>query len=640
MDGDFSVETSIVSGTTAHDYWAAQLFVRKDSVNWFGCGLTLALSGYKATTRLVSATSGSDIQSIASPSSGYYKITRVGNLLTGYYRTSGTTWIGIGSASPSWLNGQLEVGIYVKDTSVTNSYAAFDYVHFSTTRSGAATGIYLSRTVDLGVAPTAAGSIAWVQSVPLGAFLGIQTRTSPDGIGWSNWTAPYSTPGGSPISSPLARFIQFSATLTENGSLQSPQLDSVTITFPGIAPKSPVVISTEYVDSVWGNSKAVGVTWTEPVDTPAPVWAYYYSVDLPVMSGTAVVSSAMILSKTVSGIPLSLGDGIHTFSLLAQGDPLEYPNSSPTIFTIKKDTLPPDPVTISSATHPTAAANANDSPMFDLSASDSISATDLVSDIAGYVYVLDTVATSIPTASSTFTASNSVAYTGLSDGFWYFHSRAKDAAGNIGGVAHYQINISYKGRVTVTISSSTHPENQESASNQPQFTLAVANPDSATLIGFHYVLDASPSTVPTLTDAFTKASALSFTGLRNQGWYLHVSVKNALGSLSLPAHYGFKVNYQGHILDEAKVHAVPHPIRGTTAVLRYELMAPAQSVTIDFLTETGRRLKSFSGTTSPGTNNVSMDLSGMANGIYIGRIKVQKQDGKDEIVLKKLAITR
>lgn len=285
----------------------------------------------------------------------------------------------------------------MKDTSTANAYADFDYLYYSTTRTAAVTGIYLSRTVDLGVTPTAAGSIAWVQSVPLGAYLGIQTRTSTDGIGWSNWTSPYPTPGGSPISSPLARYIQFSATMTENGSLQSPQLDSVTITFPGIAPKSPVVVSTEYQDSVWGNSKAVDVAWTEPLDTPAPVWAYYYAIDMPVMSGTAVSSSAVILSKTISGLPLSLGEGIHTFSLLSQGDPLEYPNSAPSILTIKKDTLPPDPVTISSLTHPTAAASANDSPIFDLAATDSVSATDLVSGVAGFVYVLDTLATSLPT---------------------------------------------------------------------------------------------------------------------------------------------------------------------------------------------------------------------------------------------------
>ncbi len=429
--------------------------------------------------------------------------------------------------------------------------------------------------------------------------------------------------------------------MTENGSLQSPQLDSVTFTFPGIAPKAPVITSSEFTDGNWGNSKTADLQWVEPVDTPAPVWAYYYSIDAPVLSGTALLGSAYILSKTVTGLSVAgLSDGIHAFHLVSQGDPLEYPNSPETVFTIKKDTVVPDPVAISSPTHPTIAASANDSPVYSLVAADSLSSTDVVSDIAGYVYVLDSLATSLPMASSPFSGSSTVAFSGLPDGTWWFHARAKDNAGNLGAVGHYPINISYKGRVGVTITSSTHPQGQESASNSPRFSLAVSNPDSATLVGYHYILDGNATTTPAATDSFTTSSELGFDGLRNQQWYLHVSVKNVLGVLSNPAHYAFKVNFQGHIIEESRIHAVPHPIRGDRATLRYELLAPAEQVEIELMTETGRRLRTASGTVMPGTNNVVLDVSGLANGVYFCRFKVRKQDGKEDSIIKKLAIVR
>jgi hypothetical protein len=254
--------------------------------------------------------------------------------------------------------------------------------------------------------------------------------------------------------------------------------------------------------------------------------------------------------------------------------------------------------------------------------------------------VLNATSGTLPTTADLFTAAGSVSYTGLADGTWYFHAKAKDVAGNLGAPDHYTIKISYKGRVTVLIASSTHPENAESASNSPVFTLGVANPDGATILGYRYVLDNAANTKPGAGDTFTAANSLSFTGLRNATWFLHASAKNDTGTLSNPAHYMFIVNLKGAIIDESRVHAVPHPITGKVASIQYDLAAPAQSLTAEILDERGRRVATLTGSLAPGRNTLTWDTSGVANGVYFLRMKVRRQDGKENTIIKKLAVVK
>jgi hypothetical protein len=154
------------------------------------------------------------------------------------------------------------------------------------------------------------------------------------------------------------------------------------------------------------------------------------------------------------------------------------------------------------------------------------------------------------------------------------------------------------------------------------------------------VLDRTAATRPTASDAFTTGGTVAFQGLANATWYLHVSAKNVTGTLTNPTHYMFSVNLKGEILDETRVHAVPHPITGKVATIRYDLLAPAQSIVAEVLDERGRKVAVLSASTSPGRNTMAWDTSGMANGIYFLRMKVRRQDGKENVVHKKLAVVR
>src|SRR5204863_3621786 len=100
------------------------------------------------------------------------------------------------------------------------------------------------------------GTISWRGTNPSGSRVEVFTRSGntevPDDT-WSVWSAAYSNPEGSPITSPKARYLQWRAVLTGNGDgpvltsitaayLQRnlrPQVRSITLYAPGIVFQKP-----------------------------------------------------------------------------------------------------------------------------------------------------------------------------------------------------------------------------------------------------------------------------------------------------------------------------------------------------------------------------------------------------------------
>lgn len=93
-------------------------------------------------------------------------------------------------------------------------------------------GIYLSDVRDAQTVATW-GTIRWQAQVPAGTRVEISTRSgntrTPDET-WSDWSAPYTDPDGSPITSPRARYLQWRAVFT-GARGASPLLTSVTAAY-------------------------------------------------------------------------------------------------------------------------------------------------------------------------------------------------------------------------------------------------------------------------------------------------------------------------------------------------------------------------------------------------------------------------
>lgn len=101
------------------------------------------------------------------------------------------------------------------------------------------------------------GVIAWRAQAPAGSRVEISTRSgntkTPDEA-WSEWSAPYATAEGSPISSPKARYLQWRAVLTGTATAapvitsvssaylprnMRPQVTSITVHPPGVVFQKP-----------------------------------------------------------------------------------------------------------------------------------------------------------------------------------------------------------------------------------------------------------------------------------------------------------------------------------------------------------------------------------------------------------------
>ncbi len=92
-------------------------------------------------------------------------------------------------------------------------------------------GTYESETRDAQMVSTW-GAISWRGTSPAGSKVELYTRSgnteTPDDT-WSNWSTPYTSADGSPITSPKARYLQWRAVLTGKGD--GPVLTSVTAAY-------------------------------------------------------------------------------------------------------------------------------------------------------------------------------------------------------------------------------------------------------------------------------------------------------------------------------------------------------------------------------------------------------------------------
>jgi hypothetical protein len=90
----------------------------------------------------------------------------------------------------------------------------------------ATSGTYTSTALDAG-ASTPWGSVTLASVLPTGTSLGVQTRTSVDGVTWSAYQAVGT---GGAIASPAGRYLQYQLAYTGTASA-SPSVSQVTVTF-------------------------------------------------------------------------------------------------------------------------------------------------------------------------------------------------------------------------------------------------------------------------------------------------------------------------------------------------------------------------------------------------------------------------
>jgi hypothetical protein len=464
----------------------------------------------------------------------YLLLRKEGSVLTSCWRENKTTaWKTFGTTQITQTAGAIAVGLLGTPDLSFVGQSDFSELQVKPYES---VGNWTSAPVDLTIAPTTTGTISWVQQLPVGTKIEMQTCTSQDGSAWSNWSPVYASSLGSTITSPNARFIRVGVTLYSDVTNQStPVLDSIRIEYPDATPLGPVIQPLSHPSALWASPTALSLLWSMPAGNPAPEASYTYW--LRCNGNLTATASAAVAESPGSPHPLTVSlpqEGSYTFDLQVTGDATSGARTaSAQTYSFGYDATPPGQTSIESPTHPQLLFTNNRNPVFHLSA------TDAVSGVSGYAAVLDKASLGDP--GSVVNAGADLRYSALDNGTWYLHARAIDKAGNAGPVSHY----------------------------------------------------------------------------------------------------GIRIDFNGELLSQDYVKALPNPVRSDTAQLEYELAAPATDVSLEFLNSQGELLKSVEGSRNVGKNRYAWDLGGLANGVYLFRVKARSaEDGKTYTVVRKVAVIR
>lgn len=180
------------------------------------------------------------------------------------------------------------------------------------------------------------------------------------------------------------------------------------------------------------------------------------------------------------------------------------------------------------------------------------------SGIAKYYYQFDSDSESevIPTQENAITK-NHFEMKDISDGFWYFHLRSQDQAGNISKTtSHFKVCIDTYAASPV-ITSRSHPQSLH-WSNQPQAVFQWEAPtDDSGVKGYFFILDQNSKTRPDeKTGIWTEQRELSIQVMEDGIWFFHLVMKDAAGNLSEPDHYELRVDTQ---IAQPQIQSTSHP---------------------------------------------------------------------------------
>lgn len=352
------------------------------------------------------------------------------NKLSFYYKTStATEWIPL----HVFQNISFErafIGVERADTSA-GQWSEFDYFHYSGPTFTAAT--ILSDVIDMGAAPDGTGTIKWEQELGIYGSIKIRTATSPDAVNWSGWSGWYTDNFGTSITNPNARYIRFQVDLSTTDYRYSPELYSLRIEYPVVAPMKATIQSTTHADNAWSNAKDVSFTWYGADYNSVTVAAYYYALN---STPTTASQSTANTYLSVTG----LSEGITDFYLMPQAD---WRNNStcaaPSMFRLKIDTTSPaQPVVVSCSHRQFETEGFND---FSIA----LTSTDALSGVAGYSYIVAREATAPDDTIDS--VGNEINIDDMQNGRWYFSAAAIDSAGNSSAAVYYMFDIDYKGNV-------------------------------------------------------------------------------------------------------------------------------------------------------------------------------------------------
>jgi len=334
-------------------------------------------------------------------------------------------------------------------TATTKSYSGLDGIWYFHARARNGAGLW---------GPAAQCAIRVDASAP--ANLAVSSSTHPNQASWYNnaapalsWsasdtsgitgysyvldqaatTAPDTTSEGTATTKSfagLADGVWYFHIQAQNGAGTWGPAVHFTVRVDATASSVPVVSSPTHPDqNAWYPNNTPVLNWSA-ADATSGIAGYSYVLD---QSATTTPDSASEGTATTWTSPAK-ADGVWYFHVMAQNGAGTW--SGPAHYTLRIDTGGPAAPVASSPTHPSTStwyADANPSFTWTVPAR--------VSPVTGYSWVLDQAAATDPDTTSDGTAPPAN-FTNVSpDGIWYFHVRARNAAGAWGPSGHREVKI-------------------------------------------------------------------------------------------------------------------------------------------------------------------------------------------------------
>lgn len=275
------------------------------------------------------------------------------------------------------------------------------------------------------------------------------------------------------------------------------------------------------------NDTTPTLTWNNATDPDGDTLTYRILVDnnsdfsSPEVNVSGIAEGTDTTSYTPS---VALADGTYWWQVRANDGTVDGPWSATWSFIL--DTTPPQPApVISSSTHPDENIwYSKNNPLF------SWTTPQDVSGIAGYSYILDQIAETIPDTVID-TIGNSASYTDVLDGIWYFHVRAQDSAGNWGNPGHYQVRIDITPPPLPTLLSPA--DNSATKYPKPTFDWSDVTDDGSGLANYEIEVDNNSNYIsPEYSATPTVSTAKPGTDLLDDTYYWHVRAKDNAGNYS------------------------------------------------------------------------------------------------------------
>ncbi len=174
----------------------------------------------------------------------------------------------------------------------------------------AQTGSYVSRVYDSGGRGTTWQTIAWSAATPAETAIAPSVRAgdtpAPDGS-WTSWAAVTGPSGGTPLSLPRYRYVQYRMVLSTTNSSVTPTLHDVTITYgPNGAPAASAMSPS---GGAWVRTQTPALQWTVSDPEGDPQSAFEVQVDTDPAFGNPF-SSGVWTSSAPTWQPPALAEGL------------------------------------------------------------------------------------------------------------------------------------------------------------------------------------------------------------------------------------------------------------------------------------------------------------------------------------------